>query len=203
MLRSTTNFHRRQRTSRMSTATPYYKQEVVDFLICMVTQIWFHCTCLQVLILRGSPMNSRGFTHRTSWGITLFTTTFHQRCWEFLECDPFLKIGNELIAIDTRAVMSLGQIQEVDEALHESYVQARILQASVPISNTIPMAAVVHMVRPTRAATFSDYIPMHLVPHPKSLLGPNVQQLDAVWDTYPEWNLKMQAHLRRGNGPRM
>ena len=38
-----------------------------------------------------------------------------------------------MIGIDTRAiiehevVMSLGQIQEVDEALHESYVQARIL----------------------------------------------------------------------------
>ena len=58
------------------------------------------------------------------------------------------------------------------------------------------------MVRPTRAVTFSDYIPMHLEPHPKSLLGPNVQRLDAFWDTYPEWNLKMQAHLWRGNGPR-
>ena len=43
---------------------------------------------------------------------------------------------------------------------------------------------------------------MHLAPHPKSLLGPNVQRLDVVWDTYPEWNLKMQAHLWRGNGPR-
>ena len=66
----------------------------------------------------------------------------------------------------------------------------------------VDMAAVVYMLRPTRAATFSDYIPMHLALHPKSLLGPDVQRLDAVWDTYPEWNLKMQAHLRRGNGPR-
>ena len=52
---------------------------------------------------------------------------------EFLECEPFLETGNELIAIDTRAViehevvMSLDQIQGVDEALHGSYVQARIL----------------------------------------------------------------------------
>ena len=134
-----TNSHWRQRTSRMSTATPNYKQKVVDYFISiMITQIWLHCTCLQVLILWGSLTNSRGsgatqFTHRTSWGITLFTTTFHQRCWEFLECDPFLETGNELIAIDTRAVieldvvMSLGQIQGVGEALHESYVQARIL----------------------------------------------------------------------------
>ena len=35
----------------------------------------------------------------------------------------------------------------------------------------IDMAAVVHMVRPTRAVTFSDYIPMHLAPYLKSLLG--------------------------------
>ena len=66
----------------------------------------------------------------------------------------------------------------------------------------VDMAAFVHMVRPTRAATFSDYIPMHLAPHPKSLLGPKVLWLDAVWDTYLELNLKMQAHLRRGNGAR-
>ena len=32
----------------------------------------------------------------------------------------------------------------------------------------VDMAAVVHMVQPTRAATFSYYIPMHLAPHPKS-----------------------------------
>ena len=60
-----TNSNWRQRTSRMSTATPNYKQEVVDCLICMMTQIWFHCTCLQVLILWGSPMNSRGFRRYT------------------------------------------------------------------------------------------------------------------------------------------
>ena len=38
-----------------------YKQEVVDCLICMMTQIWLPCTYLQVLILWGSLMNSRGF----------------------------------------------------------------------------------------------------------------------------------------------
>ena len=49
----------------MSTATPNYKQEVVDCLICMMTQIWLHCTCLQVLILWGSPMNLTGFRCNT------------------------------------------------------------------------------------------------------------------------------------------
>ena len=57
-----TNSHWRQRISCMSTATPNYKQKVVDCLISiMITQIWLHCTCLQVLILWGSLKNWRGF----------------------------------------------------------------------------------------------------------------------------------------------
>ena len=36
----------------------------------------------------------------------------------------------------------------------------------------IDMPAVVHMVRPARAATFTDYVPMHLVPFLKSQLTP-------------------------------
>ena len=66
----------------------------------------------------------------------------------------------------------------------------------------VDMAAVVHMVRPTRAATFSDYVPMHLVPFLEHMMTPSVTRVDAVWDTYPEKSLKMQTHLRRGTGPR-
>ena len=133
-----THSHWRQRTSRVSTAT-----QITSRRWWTVWYVWWHRYDYTVHAYRswfcaahrwireGSGANE--FTHRTSWGITLFTTTLHQRCGEFLECDPFLETGNELIAIDTRAViehevvMSLGQIQEVDEPLHESYVQARIL----------------------------------------------------------------------------
>ena len=45
------------------------------------------------------------------------------------------------------------------------------------------MAAVIHMVRPTRAATFSDYVPMHLASFLKSQLTASVQRVDVVWDT--------------------
>ncbi len=64
------------------------------------------------------------------------------------------------------------------------------------------MPAVVHMVRPTRAATFSDYVHMHVVPFLKSHLTPSVERVDAVWDVYPETSLKIQTQLRRGSDPR-
>ena len=65
------------------------------------------------------------------------------------------------------------------------------------------MAAVIHMdMRPTRAATFSDYVPMHLASFLKSQLTASVQRVDVVWDTYPERSLKTQTQLWRGSGPR-
>ena len=68
--------------------------------------------------------------------------------------------------------------------------------------HVLDMAALIHMVRPVRAATFNDYIHLHLVPHLKSQITPSVQRIDAVWDTYPEHSLKSHAHLRWGFGPR-
>ncbi len=66
----------------------------------------------------------------------------------------------------------------------------------------LDMPAVIHMVRPTRAATFIDYVPMHVVPFMKSQLTSSVERVDAVCDTYPDRSLKIQAQLRRGSGPR-
>ena len=60
------------------------------------------------------------------------------------------------------------------------------------------MAAVVDMVRPTSAHTFRDYVSQHLVPFVQS----QVTRVDAVWDTYPEDNLKTLTHQHRGLGPR-
>ena len=64
------------------------------------------------------------------------------------------------------------------------------------------MAAVVHMVRPTSAKTFSEYVTHHILPFIESQLTPLVSRIDLVWDIYPEDNLKTLAHHRRGLGPR-
>ena len=66
----------------------------------------------------------------------------------------------------------------------------------------IDMAAVIHMVPPTRAATFMEYVNLHIVPFLKAQLTTVVERIDAVWDTYPEQSLKYMTQQRRGSGPR-
>ena len=64
------------------------------------------------------------------------------------------------------------------------------------------MATIIHMVPPTRALTFKEYVPMHIMPFLKAQLTTTVQRIDAVWDTYPEQNLKSQPQQLRGSGTR-
>ena len=64
------------------------------------------------------------------------------------------------------------------------------------------MAAVVHIVWPTAAQTFLAYVANHLVPYLQSQISPQVTRMDAIWDNYPENNLKSITHQRRGIGPR-
>ena len=66
----------------------------------------------------------------------------------------------------------------------------------------LDMAAVVHMVRPTSAHTFRDYVSQHLMPFVESQITPTVTRVDAIWDTYPEENLKTLTHQHCGSGPR-
>jgi len=58
------------------------------------------------------------------------------------------------------------------------------------------------MVRPTSAHTFRDYVSQHLVPFVESQITTTVTRVDAIWDTYPEENLKTLTHQHRGLGPR-
>ena len=48
------------------------------------------------------------------------------------------------------------------------------------------MAAIIHMVRPTRAVTFAEYVSLNVVPFLENQLTSTVKRVDAIWDTYPE-----------------
>ena len=62
-------------------------------------------------------------------------------------------------------------------------------QATVVV---LDMAAIIHMVRPTRANTFSEYVTFQIVPFLESEVTNDTQRMDAVWDSYPpEDNLKL------------
>ena len=65
------------------------------------------------------------------------------------------------------------------------------------------MAAVIHMVRPTIARTFSEYLSLHIIPFIEAQINESTERIDAVWDKYPEVNnLKALTQQGRGNGPR-
>ena len=66
----------------------------------------------------------------------------------------------------------------------------------------LDMAAIVHMIPPTRAATFNEYVTLHVVPYIKHVSHPAATRTDAIWDRYPRNNIKSQTHSRRGTGPR-
>ena len=61
-------------------------------------------------------------------------------------------------------------------------------------------AAIVHMVQPTKATTFVDYMALHFMPFLSSTMQGKVQRLDMVWDTYPEKILKRQAQEKQASG---
>ena len=84
------------------------------------------------------------------------------------------------------------------------FEQARSLTGSARLATVVvlDMAAVVHMVRPTSAKTFADYATQHIMPFLEYQITPTVERIDAIWDNYPEGNLKSLTHQRRGNGLR-
>ena len=70
-------------------------------------------------------------------------------------------------------------------------------QASVVI---LDMAAVIHMVRPTRANVLGEYTSMHLLPFMESQKTPRTTKIDAVWDCYHKHSLKNQTRTKRQAG---
>ena len=60
-------------------------------------------------------------------------------------------------------------------------------------------AAIVNMLRPDSAKTFSDYVKQVFSPYIKSQLH-HVSRMDVVWDEYHSESLKAETRRRRGKG---
>ena len=58
------------------------------------------------------------------------------------------------------------------------------------------MATITHMVRPTRAVMFADYVSLNVVPFLEKQLTSTLERIDAIWDTDPE-KLKSLTQNRR------
>ena len=63
------------------------------------------------------------------------------------------------------------------------------------------MAAIIHMVRPTRAVTFAEHVSWNVAPCLDNQLMSKVEHVDAIWDIYPE-KPKSLTQKRRGTGVR-
>jgi len=114
----------------------------------------------------------------------------------------FFKYENqkEPPALSERGSLRGGTKSDILKCINASTGRAHsVEQATVLVFD---MAAVIHMVTPTRATTFDEYVSLHIVPFLKSQMTTAVQRIDAIWDTYPEQNLKSLTQQRRGSGTR-
>jgi len=103
-------------------------------------------------------------------------------------------------ALSDRSSLRAGTKSDILKCIHAPTGHA--IPATQAIVQVVDMATIIHMVPPTRALTFSEYVPMHIVPFLKAQMTTTVQRIDTVWNTYPEQNLKSQTQLRRGSGTR-
>ena len=90
-------------------------------------------------------------------------------------------------AISDRSSIRAGTKSDTLKCIHASTSHA--IPATQAIVQVVDMATIIHMMPPTRALAFKEYIPMHIVPFLKAQMTTTVQRIDAVWDTYPEQNL--------------
>ncbi|KAL8558995.1 hypothetical protein ACOMHN_039751 [Nucella lapillus] len=100
-----------------------------------------------------------------------------------------------------RGLLRSGTKSDILKCLNAPTGRADVAkQATIVV---LDMAAVIHMVRPTTANTFSEYVSLHIVPYLEAQITSSTQRIDAIWDNYPEENnLKALTQQRRGNGPR-
>ncbi|KAL8590645.1 hypothetical protein ACOMHN_011080 [Nucella lapillus] len=100
-----------------------------------------------------------------------------------------------------RGMLRSGTKSDILKCLNAPTGRADVAKEATIV--VLDMAAVIHMVRPTTANTFSEYVSLHIVPYLEAQITSSTQRIDAIWDNYPEENnLKVLTQQRRRNGPR-
>ena len=102
----------------------------------------------------------------------------------------FFKFENqrEPPALSDRSSLRAGTKSDILKCIHTPTGHA--IPATQATVQVVDMAAIIHMVPLTRALTFNEYVPLHIVPFLKAQMTTTVQRIDAVWDSYTEQNLK-------------
>ena len=114
----------------------------------------------------------------------------------------FLQLENqrEPPVLPDRSSLRAGTKSDILRCINDPTGRANpAIQVTVQM---IDMAAIIHMVPPNRALIFAEYVPLHIVPFLKAQVTSTVEPIGAVWDTYPEHNLKSLTQQRRGMSAR-
>ena len=100
-------------------------------------------------------------------------------------------------ALSDRSTLRDGIKSDILKCIHA--LTGHTIPATQATVQVVDMAVIIHMVPPTRALTSNEYVPLHIVSFLKAQMTTTVQRIDAVWDTYPEQNLKSQTQQRLGS----
>ncbi|MES9881863.1 MAG: hypothetical protein ABW185_13375 [Sedimenticola sp.] len=114
------------------------------------------------------------------------------------DLDEFFRYENqkEPPAISDKGKLRSGKKSDILDCLEIP----KVTGPSDVTAKVLDGAAIVHMVQPTKATNFAEYVTRHFMPFIASNMQGEVQRLDIVWDTYPEESLKLQAQEKRGTG---
>ncbi len=120
---------------------------------------------------------------------------------EFFRFENQRKSEREPPSLADRGSLRFGTKSDILQCLNAP--TGRAAAAKHATLAVLDMAAVIHMMRPTTAKTFREYVTLHIVQFLVAQMKSGTQRIDAIWDNYPEENnLKALTQQRRGNGPR-
>ena len=112
------------------------------------------------------------------------------------DIDDFFKFENqkEPPSLSDKGKLRSGKKSDIIECLKISSCPMNDVSMKI-----LDAAAIVHMVRPTKAANFQQYVERHFFPFVQSMTSAStITRLDLIWDTYPDQSLERLTQEKRG-----